>query len=161
MVGQTWNIERELVEQPFRVPIIDLKISKLEYLHRSWFVFSLHPCTWIFLLLEVPWSCHVWSFRRKMKVLQQHFLVHQLNIIVRAPWVGTRDLRIDRKQTSRAFFPRLVSKLNLDKSCCFSVEWRSPWVRAPILSRRRATTDANRCSPASSDIRNMYSGGVT
>ena len=54
----------------------------------------------------------------------------------------------------------LVSTLYLERSRD-SVALRSPCVRAPRLSSLLATMLANLCSPASSDMRNTYSGAFT
>ena len=54
----------------------------------------------------------------------------------------------------------LVSTLYLERSRD-SVALRSPCVRAPRLSNLLATMLANLCSPASSDMRNTYSGAFT
>ena len=61
---------------------------------------------------------------------------------------------------SSAARPYLLSILNWEKSLV-SVALRSPCVRAPRLSKRFATMDANRRSPAKSEMRNMYSGAFT
>ena len=54
----------------------------------------------------------------------------------------------------------LVSTLYLERSRD-SVALRSPCVSAPRLSSLLATMLANLCSPASSDMRNTYSGAFT
>lgn len=61
---------------------------------------------------------------------------------------------------SSTCLPYLVSMLNWLRSRV-SVALLSPWVSAPRDSSLFATTEANRFSPANSDIRNTYSGALT
>ena len=63
---------------------------------------------------------------------------------------------------ARAFLPHFVSKLNAvnPKPLAPTVALLSPCVSAPSDSKRRATAEANRFSPPTEEMRNLYSGAL-
>lgn len=92
---------------------------------------------------------------------------YTLNLLSKKLWLYSSECTIgclwdttDPRTISKALRPYLVSMLYLLRSRD-SVARRSPCVSAPKLSSLFATTEANRCSPASSEMRKTYSGADT